>query len=261
MVDLNKVDLDWTNEPLLAKWAGGRDNNFILARIEKAFLKTAGDGTPGRLLDLACGDGKHIPALREQGWNVFGLEPSPAMIDKAKATFAEAGTRSELLRAIGEVLPFQDEIFDRVLCESSLDHFANPAEGMREIARVLKPDGTAVIGIVNYHGAGCRGSRLAYALGRRLGRLPRDQNQFWDTPVPHEHTFEGSLPALKRMASPWLELEHVYGVSLFWGFPGWAWLLARLPKASAFKLLGGLNRVARVVPSASDFLIMRWRRV
>ena len=261
MVDLKKVDLDWANEPLLGNWPRGRDNDFVLIRMEDAFLKTAGDGTPGRLLDLACGDGKHIPALRGQGWNVFGLEPSPAMVEKAKRTFAEAGTSTELLRAIGEVLPFQDEIFDRVLCESSLDHFANPAEGMREIARVLKPDGTAVIGIVNYRGAACRGSRLVYALGKRLGRIPRDQHHFWDTPVPHEHTFEGSLPALKQMASPWLELEHVYGVSLFWAFPGWGWLLARLPKAFANRLLGGLDLVARVVPSASDFLIMRWRRV
>ncbi len=261
MVDMNKVDLDWANEQILASWPKGRDTDFYHSRIENAFRKTAGDGTPGRLLDLACGDGRHVPALRGQGWNVCGLEPSPAMMEKAKRTFAEAGTRTELLRAIGEVLPFQDEIFDRVLCESSLDHFANPAEGMREIARVLKPGGTAVIGIVNYHGAACRGSRLVYSLGRRLGRIPRDQHQFWDTPVPHEHTFEGSLPALKRMASPWLELEHVYGVSLFWAFPRWGSLLARLPKALAYKLLGGLDRVARVVPSASDFLIMRWRRV
>lgn len=260
MVDLKAVDLDWKTEDVQRGWPRGRDTGCILFRIEHGFFQTAAGGVPGQLLDVACGEARHAPKLHRQGWRIIGLEPSPAMIARARRTAADAGTPLDLACAIGEVLPFRDGTFDRVLCESALDHFANPAEGMREIARVLKPGGHAIIATVNYGGLSCRVSRLLYALGRKLRWISSDKRLFWDTPVPHEHTFEANLPTLKRFAGSWLELEEVYGVSLLWAFPGWGRLLDRLPHAIAFKLLNGLDRVARRMPTASDFLVMRWRR-
>jgi SAM-dependent methyltransferase len=260
LAEANPVDLDWEPEPLLADWPRGRDNDFIMVRMEDAFLKKAAAGAPGRLLDVACGAARHAPELHRRGWKVMGLEPSPAMIAKAGRSALGSSTPLDLARGIGEALPFRDASFDRVLCQSSLDHFANPSEGMHQIARVLKPGGEAVIGIVNYGGVSCRGSRVVYALGRKLRLIKRGKHLFWDTPVPHEHTFEANLPTLKRLGSPWLELEEVYGVSLLWAFPGWGKLLRPLPYPAARAVLRGLDLLARVVPSASDFIISRWRR-
>ena len=260
MVDLNAVDLDWKTEALQRDWPRGRDTYFYMIRIEQVFFRTAADGKPGLLLDVACGEAEHLPGLHRQGWSIIGLEPSPAMIARARRTAADAGTPLDLACAIGELLPFQDATFDRVLCESALDHFANPAEGMREITRVLKPGGHAIIATANYGGLSCRASRLLYAIGRKLGRISSGKRLFWETPVPYEHTFEADLPTIKRLASPWLKLEKVYGVSLLWAFPGWAWLLEHLPDLVVRAMLRGLDFVACVVPTASDFLVMRWRR-
>jgi SAM-dependent methyltransferase len=253
------ADLDWQPEPLWAEWPRGPDNAFILTRMEEAFLHYASRGGPGRLLDLACGSAQHAPELARRGWDVVALEPSPVMIDKALSRAGEAGTPLEMFRAIGEIVPFRDASFDRVLCESSLDHFANPADGLREVARILKPEGEAVIGLVNYGGLSCRASRAVYTATRRLRPARREKHMFWDSPVPHEHTFETTLGRLKQLAKPGLRLEQVYGVSVLWGFPGWGPLLDKLPKSWSYNVLKTMDRGVRFVPGASDFLITRWR--
>lgn len=48
---------------------------------------------------------------------------------------------------LGEYLPFGDELFDRVLYVTSLDHFIDPVETLLEAKRVLKPDGIICIWI------------------------------------------------------------------------------------------------------------------
>jgi SAM-dependent methyltransferase len=231
-----------------------------MVRMEDAFLEKAADGTAGRLLDLACGAARHAPELHRRGWKIIALEPSPAMIAKARQNALETNTPFELVRGIGEFLPFQNGSFERVLCQSSLDHFANPSAGMEEIARVVKPGGHAIIGIVNYGGLSCRASRVIYVLGRRLRLIRPGKHLFWDTPVPHEHSFEANLPTLKKLGGPWLQMEEAYGVSLLWAFPGWGTLIRPLPHPAARAVLKGLDMIARIVPSASDFIIMRWRR-
>lgn len=118
-----------------------------------------------------------------------------------------------------------------MVCQASIDHFARPAEGMREMARVLAEDGRAIIGIVDYDGLSCRGSRLLYRVGRTL-RLVRPGERLWDSGVDGEHTFEASLRALKHLAGTSLQLEAVYGVSMLWAFPGWRFVFRLVPGKS-----------------------------
>jgi SAM-dependent methyltransferase len=260
LADLKPTDLSWEPEPLLADWPRGRDIDFKMVRMEEAFLEKAAEGIPGRLLDLACGEARHAPELHRRGWTFIGLEPSPAMIAKARQNALEAGTPLEMVQGVGERLPFRDGSFDRVLCESSLDHFANPSKGIEEIARIIRHGGDAVIGIDNYGGVACWGSRAIYAFARRLRLVGPGKHLFWDTPVPHEHSFEASVSALRKLEGPWLRMEKAYGVSLLWAFPGWGKVLRPLPYPLARAVLKGLDRIARAVPSASDYLITRWRR-
>lgn len=224
----------------------------------EAFLERASTGPPGRLLDVACGAAQYAPELHRRGWSVFGVEPSPEMIARARSAAAQAGTALHLLRGIGETLPFHDDAFDRVLCQASIDHLIDPAEGLREVARILKPDGRAVIGFVNYDGLSCRGSRLLYRLGRTVGVISRGRRLFWDSPLDGEHTFEASLRAVKALAGSSLQLESVVGVSLLWAFPGWRFAFKLVPSKRG--LARAMDRLARARPLLSDFLVTTWRR-
>lgn len=51
-----------------------------------------------------------------------------------------------------------------------------------------------------YGGVSGRGSRIAYSIGRALRLLKPGKNMFWDTQVPHEHTFETTLAVWRPRA-------------------------------------------------------------
>lgn len=264
--DSETVDLGWQPEPLWEEWPRGRDTEFVMWRMEEAFEDIAVKGRGGKLLDLACGDAEHIEAFHRAGWHVYGLEPSPEMIVRANERAASVGAVMPIVRGIGEVLPYKDETFDRIVCMSSLDHFANPASGMQEIARILKRDGELVVGIVNYECLPRKGARAIYWLQRRLGLVPRGKRCFWDDPTQGEHTFEGGIRSVSGFAKGAFELKHAYGVSMMWGFPGWHYLFRLMPGESKIArtardvVLKGLDRVARRVPSQSDFLVLTFKR-
>ena len=260
MNNFENVDLGWQPEPLWDEWPKGRDTEFIMWRMEQAFVDIAKLGGSGPMLDAACGQARHVPELHRAGWQVFGLEPSPEMIVRARHETDAAGVPLELYRGIGEVLPFKDGTFDRVVCMSSLDHYADPAKGMREMARVLKPDGRVIIAVVNYHGLSCRASRLVYKLQRRFKVVPAGKRLLWDDPTMGEHTFEGSVPAMRTHAGTSLTLESTYGVSMLWALPGWSTVIGVFPGRIASTIIRGIDAVARKLPGASDFVVTTWRR-
>jgi SAM-dependent methyltransferase len=161
---------------------------------------------------------------------------------------------------MSEMLPCLDQFVELVLCDAALDHLAEPERGIREMARVATPDGRVVLTFVNYGGLTVRASRLVYRIGRALRLLPVEaekQKLFLDSPVPYEHNFECTLANVSEMCRPYLELDHAYGISLGWMFPGWGRLLERLP--SLQPLLARLDRVARARPRIADFVISVWR--
>jgi len=49
------------------------------------------------------------------------------------------------LIADAQMLPFKNESIDKILCSQTLEHLEQPIKALREINRVLKPDGTAEI--------------------------------------------------------------------------------------------------------------------
>jgi SAM-dependent methyltransferase len=260
------VDLSWQPEPLQEDWPDGRDTEFIMWRMEEAFLDEAMRGAGGLLLDVACGHARHALDMQAHGWRFIGIEPSPEMVRRAVEWTTAAGDPIQMMRGIGETLPFRDNVFDRVLCMSSLDHFANPGAGMVEMARILKPGGHLVIGLVNYAGIGCNLSRAMYRAGRRVGTIPKGKRMFWDDPTEGEHTFEGRTKTLKKWAQEALVLEHEYGVSLMWAVPGWKYVFRPFPGdarpmvLARSAILRTTDRIGRTFPTASDFVVTTWRK-
>lgn len=111
----------------------------------------AATAVPGaRVLEVGCGPGRlAIRLAREHGLEVTGLDLDPAMIERARANAAAPrdGGGPEPSFVVGDVasLPFADDSFDLVVSTLSMHHWADPAAGLAEIGRVLRPDGRALV--------------------------------------------------------------------------------------------------------------------
>jgi len=104
----------------------------------------------GEVLEVGSGPGRLAVRLVRStpGLNVTGLDLSPEMVDLANRRAAEAGLLGERVRfEVGDVgaLPHADLSFDGVVSTLSLHHWPDPARGLAEIHRVLKPGGEARI--------------------------------------------------------------------------------------------------------------------
>jgi SAM-dependent methyltransferase len=100
---------------------------------------------PGRLLDVGCATGTFLKGMQSTGnWDLYGVEPSenPARI---------ARERYGLRVQIGtlEQAAFSDGFFDVVTMWDVLEHLHDPAHSLREVYRILKPNGIAVIRVPN----------------------------------------------------------------------------------------------------------------
>jgi ubiquinone/menaquinone biosynthesis C-methylase UbiE len=254
-----QADLDWDVSSLYSTWPTGPDNSYFLNRLWEVAVDTTAKGASGRVLEVACGEAVYACKLNRRGLESVGLEPSPSMLARARGRIAEHQAKVTLVRGIAETLPFRDRSFDRVLCESSIDHLADPSRGIREMARLLKPDGRLVIGVVNYGSLNIRLSRVVYWAARKVRYIPPGQHMFWDTPVPHEHTFECTYPILLRLGSQWLDLDYAYGVSIGWAFPMWGTLLSKLSEHNAKRILVRLDAIAHRFPRIADYIMSVWK--
>jgi SAM-dependent methyltransferase len=255
-----QVQLDWDVTALHGAWPTGLDNRYLLGRLHDVPVDATAAGASGRVLEVAASEAIHSCRLNLRGLSAFSLEPSPAMLARARVRMAEYGATVTLIRGIAERLPFRDQSFDRVLCESAIDHLADPGLGIREMARVLKPEGRLVIGVVNYGSLNVRLSRVVYRVARRLRLASRERHLFWDSPVPIEHTFECTYPILMRLGRQHLDLERAFGVSIGWAFPRWGAVHGPLPEDVAMRLLRGLDRIAYRVPRIADYILSVWKQ-
>jgi SAM-dependent methyltransferase len=104
-----------------------------------------------QVLEVGCGPGHlSIRLARHHGLEVTGLDLDPAMITRARVNTdcPETGDQRRPEFLVGDVaaLAFPDESFDLVISTLSMHHWADPAAGLAEIGRMLRPGARALIG-------------------------------------------------------------------------------------------------------------------
>ena len=172
------------------------------------------------MLDLGCGLGEYVRAFERAGAYALGC-------DVANDRLVEGRSRGAwgLLAAGGEALPFRDGSLDVVVLNEVIEHVADEAATLREVRRVLAPDGHAVIYAPNRlypfetHGV-VLGSRYVFGNIPFVNWLPR---RLRDRLVPHARAY-GADDWAPLLAGADLELvEHSYV------YPGFDNITARLP--------------------------------
>lgn len=119
---------------------------------------------PGaRVLDAGCGTGRALDALRDAvgpSGTVLGADLTPAMLEAA----VRAGRQScgQLLLADVARLPVRGQALDAVFGAGLIAHLPDPAENLRELARVVRPGGVLAL----FHPVGR--AALAARQGRQI---------------------------------------------------------------------------------------------
>jgi len=106
------------------------------------FIKVLRPRLGSKSLDVACGKGF---LLAELGMGSTGVDFSETALKIARANSPE----SSLVLADGTKLPLKNESFDYVCSIGSLEHFLEPEEALKEMARVTKPEGKLLIVVPN----------------------------------------------------------------------------------------------------------------
>ncbi|MEM1065734.1 MAG: bifunctional 2-polyprenyl-6-hydroxyphenol methylase/3-demethylubiquinol 3-O-methyltransferase UbiG [Pseudomonadota bacterium] len=105
---------------------------------------------PGKaVLDLGCAGGFMAEALARKGAHVTGIDPAAQAIEAARAHADQQDLTIKYDVGVGEALPYDNAAFDYVVCVDVLEHVADLAQVMREVARVLKPGGVFLYDTIN----------------------------------------------------------------------------------------------------------------
>jgi ubiquinone/menaquinone biosynthesis C-methylase UbiE len=152
------------NKPILSQ-PNNLLKRFELQREDATFrLLDGGD----RFIDIGCGEGNLVFRATEKYRIAYGVDIAPSRISRAKQYIPEPYKDRVCFQIadINDGIHFGEAYFDTVSCVSILEHTFNPIELLKEIHRVLKPNGYFISVMQN----------IAY--------LPHRINAIWGNP-PH----------------------------------------------------------------------------
>lgn len=189
------------HEPLMGKLF--RSGRFDAGRFE-------------RILDVGSGAGqimRHLLATSRSSTEVIGFDLSWEMLKRARERLDS--DRPVFVAADMRALPFRDASFDCVTCGYVLEYLPDPADGLREFARVLRPGGTILLlatedsfsGLMTSHTWKCRTfnreelRHAAEVIGLRWGKV------HWFTRFHEVFKLGGILVELEKPALCTIEAQ------------------------------------------------------
>lgn len=182
-----------------------------------------GGAPPSKVLDLGAGRGELSEKLLALGHDVTAVERYTPQFE-AKVPLVDAD--------LNGTWPFADGAFDAAMAVEILEHLENPRYFLRELSRVLKPRGVAIVSTPNIT------ALLSKVIFAACGQWDLFFNHPWRLRDPYSADVQGHITPLPM----WL-LEHhakdagfvveAHGYSRAW-VPGLPWQLNPLPSGPAF---------------------------
>ncbi len=105
------------------------------------YRRTVVAAARGRVLEIGVGSGLNFPLYGKQVEFVYGIDPSARLLSIARRRAAASGIPVELLLGSATAIPLADNAVDTVVMTWTLCSIPDPLAALREIRRVLKPDG------------------------------------------------------------------------------------------------------------------------
>jgi SAM-dependent methyltransferase len=189
------------------------EQRYMRGRLMLHAVAQAAPGDPKTrdFLEIGCGEGFLMKVAKDAGYRIKGVDFSDFGLKRFHPDLAgdiEAGDAFAILdRVVAD-----GQRYDVCCLQNVLEHVIDPRALMRQIARLLKPDGVAVITVPNDF------SRIQKK-ARSLGLISRD---FWVAPPAHLHYFNTvTLPRfLAAMGFETLDSFADFPIDIFLFHPG-----------------------------------------
>lgn len=134
-----------------------RDNDATYEFIRRTIT------TPGRLLDLGCGNGRLLYRARKDGWEVKGVELSAETAARVQAGIGVPVVAVNFL----EMTPAAEDLsrFDLICLRHVLEHLPDSRLAMNKIRKLLAPGGLVLLEMPNIEGIDTKLKRWMAATG------------------------------------------------------------------------------------------------
>lgn len=105
----------------------------------------------GRLLDVGCGPAVYAPDLAARGFEVWGIDLAPGVVARGREIMARTPWADRCHFQVGDIerLDFPDRSFDVVLVIGLFDYLPSDEPALRQMLRLLRPGGLALISLQN----------------------------------------------------------------------------------------------------------------
>ena len=181
------------------EWAATYERHWmqrvIFDPIQSTLLQLASEQVPQArsILDVGCGTGRLLRTASQRfpAARLEGVDAAPQMVEQAKRLLP-AGAPIHIQEATAEALPFGDGQFDLVFSTMTFHHWADQRRGVREVARVLAPNGRWLL--ADFVGNG---------LVRRIAQLLR-LHRFFDRTGLDRFIAEAGLVVVAERPPRWL---------------------------------------------------------
>jgi ubiquinone/menaquinone biosynthesis C-methylase UbiE len=133
-------------EGLLARWYARTTARNMADYRAAAAAVAAQVEAEARVLEVASGPGYLAIELAKVGrYQIVGLDISSTFVQLATANARNAGVAVAFHHGDVACMPFDPDSFDVIVCRAAFKNFSRPAQALREMHRVLKPGGKALI--------------------------------------------------------------------------------------------------------------------